>query len=47
MKTIHHARWRSPSYLITCGIKNGLIDFYGEQAVTCKNCIKILKARGW
>lgn len=44
---IHHVRWRSPKYLITCGIKNGFIHPRGEVKVTCKNCIRVVKARGW
>lgn len=50
-KVLHHWRWRSPSYLITCGTKTGLIDPTNDgpnkRNVTCKRCLKILKIRGW
>lgn len=46
---IHHWRWRSPRYLITCGAKNGLINQLGNgfDPVNCKNCLRVIKSRNW
>lgn len=50
-KAYHHWRWRSPKYLLTCNTSDGLIDVSGPEGskrkITCKNCIRIMKARGW
>lgn len=47
---IHHWRWRSPKYLLTCGANNGVIYYpYDDKKVeiTCKNCLRVMKSRGW
>lgn len=46
-KVIHHWRWRSPRYLLTCGAKNGLISQHNKEPVSCKSCIRVMSARGW
>lgn len=48
---IHHWRWRSPRFLITCGAKGGLIDLSSKQRFDCGNCKKVIASkpdgRGW
>jgi hypothetical protein len=40
LKVVHHWRWRSPKYLLTCGARNGVIQPFkpGWTVVTCKRC---------
>lgn len=44
---IHHWRWITPRHLLTCGAHNGLINRHHMEPVTCKNCLRVTKARGW
>lgn len=45
---VHDWRWLKAKYEITCGVPGGLINrIEGRKAVTCKRCLKIIKARGW
>ena len=44
---IHHWIWRDARFVLTCGVSDGLIDPYRPVEITCKNCLRVLKSRGW
>lgn len=46
-RVFHHWRWRSPRYLITCGMDRRNVVVEHREPVTCKNCLRVMKARGW